>query len=109
VLLLYCRGHGARRVTSYVVGGLGTGGGSARAFISDWNPTFLWEPSQKGLFSECPHRHRPMVVRPARSKTPPSESTISKSPSIRIEPLLRTVTFVAAKGSSWIEDDKYCS
>jgi len=92
----------------YVEVGLGAGGCSARALISDWNPTLLCAPSQKGLFSECPQRQRLIEVRPPRSKTPPSESTISKSPSIRTEPLLRTVIFVAAKSSSEIELIQNC-
>jgi hypothetical protein len=70
------------------------GGGKARAFTSDWKLTFLWLPSQKGLFSEWPHRQRLMEVRPARSNTFPSASTIVNSPSIRNEPLLLTVIFV---------------
>src|SRR5208282_1992171 len=50
-------------------------------------------PSQKGLFSECPHRQRPIVVRPDKSKTPPAASQIVNSPSTRIEPLLLMVIF----------------
>ncbi len=45
-------------------------------------------------------------MRPARSNTAPSISQISKSPSMRIEPFVRIVTFVAAKGSSEMKDSK---
>jgi len=81
--------------------GLGGGSGKVRAFTSDWKFTLRWVPSQKGLFSECPHRQRPIAVRPDKSKALPVVSQIVKSPSTRIEPLLLMVIF--AKLSSSIE------
>src|SRR6516225_5667146 len=71
---------------------LGTGGGRSRAGQADSKPCRLWAPSQKGLFSEKPQRHRLITVRPARPKTFPSMSVIVNSPSIRIGPLLLIVT-----------------
>src|SRR5689334_11385166 len=76
--------------------GLGLGGGSSRATTVSLNPEVLCEPSQKGLFAEWPQRQSDMVVRPARPKGAPCGSTISKSPSTRMEPLLLTVILVAA-------------
>src|SRR5258705_12223606 len=46
--------------------------------------------------AEWPHRQRLMIVRPARPKGFPSGSTISKSPSTRMDPLCLTVIFVVA-------------
>ena len=71
----------------------GLGGGKSRAGHTDSNPTFLWEPSQKGLFSEAPQRHSPIDVRPAMPNSFPSASWIVNSPSRRIDPLLNIVTF----------------
>jgi hypothetical protein len=73
---------------------LGLGGGSSRALTGSEKPVRLWEPSQNGLLADCPHRHSEMTVRPASPKAAPVESKISNSPSIRIGPLLMTVTFV---------------
>src|ERR1700738_2462905 len=73
---------------------LGFCGGSARATTVSLNPVALCEPSQNGLFFDCPHRHRPITDRPARSKALPCGSKISKSPSMRIEPFLLKVSFV---------------
>src|SRR6185369_17652366 len=73
----------------------GFGVGSSRATTVSVKPLVLCEPSQKGLFAECPQRQRPIAVLPARPKVWPCGSTISKSPSILIEPLLFTVTLVA--------------
>ena len=70
------------------------GGGSTQAFTADSKPICTWVPSQKGLFSDCPQRHRPITVRPAKSKVLPSPSSMVKEPSMRNEPLLRTVIFV---------------
>jgi hypothetical protein len=53
----------------------------------------LWEPSQNGLFSECPQRHKPIAVRPPKLNSFPSASWSVKSPSTRIDPLLKIVTF----------------
>jgi hypothetical protein len=59
-------------------------------------PEVLCDPSQKGLFEEWPQRQSETVVRPASPKGAPCGSTISKSPSTRIEPLLLMVILVAA-------------
>jgi hypothetical protein len=48
------------------------------------------------LFEEWPQRQSETVVRPASPKGAPCGSTISKSPSTRIEPLLLMVILVAA-------------
>jgi hypothetical protein len=69
----------------------GLGGGSCLASISDMKPQCLWAPSQKGLLSEFPQRHRPMMVRPATSKTRPAASLIRKSPEMTMGPLSRIV------------------
>jgi len=62
----------------------GLGGGSSWAWHSDWKPTLLCVPSQKGLLAECPQRHRETTVRPARPYTRPSWSQIvMPSPSRR--------------------------
>src|SRR5215467_15933090 len=50
---------------------LGLGGGSSRATTVSVKPDVLCEPSQKGLFWECPLRQREIVVRPARPKGVP--------------------------------------
>lgn len=76
-----------------VYAGLGTGGGKVRALTSDSKLTLRWAPSQKGLFSECPQRQRPIAVRPDRSNTLPVASQIVNSPSTRMEPLLLIVIF----------------
>ena len=73
---------------------LAFGGGSAQAFTADSKPIRPWVPSQKGLFSDFPQRHRPITVRPAKSKVLPSASSMVKEPSIRNGPLLRTAIFV---------------
>ena len=73
----------------------GAGGGSSRAFSTDWKPTLLWDPSQNGLFWEFPQRQREITVRPAKPNAFPSASQIVKSPSIRSGPLFRTVIFAA--------------
>jgi hypothetical protein len=73
---------------------LGLGGGSSRAVTTSLNPTRLWDPSQKGLFADCPQRHNEMTVRPASPKGAPFGSRISNSPSTRIDPLVFTVIFV---------------
>ena len=81
--------------------GLGGGSGKVRAFTSDWKFTLRWVPSQKGLFSECPHRQRLIAVRPDKSKALPVMSQIVNSPSTRIEPLLLIV--IRAKRTSCVE------
>ena len=53
---------------------LGLGGGNSRALHSEENPLRPWEPSQKGLFSASPQRHREMTVRPAKPYSWPSTS-----------------------------------
>lgn len=72
----------------------GFGGGNSRATAVSVNPAALCDPSQNGLFAECPHRHRPIAVRPAKPNAFPWGSTISKSPSTRIGPLLPIVILV---------------
>src|SRR5579862_2315171 len=69
----------------------GAGGGRSRAAQAEANPTRRCEPSQNGLFSECPQRHSPRAVRPPKPNGFPSASQISNSPSTRIEPLLLIV------------------
>lgn len=71
------------------------GGGSARAGQHDAKLTLRCPPSQKGLFSDAPQRHRPITERPARSNLAPEGSQISKSPSMRMEPLSLIVILVA--------------
>src|SRR5580700_5711932 len=75
---------------------VGFGGGSSRATTGSLKPELLWEPSQNGLLAECPQRHSPMAVGPASPKDWPAGSTISKSPSTRIDPLLLIVILAAA-------------
>src|SRR5262249_3771488 len=72
----------------------GFGGGSSRAVTVSVKPIRLWLPSQKGLLAECPHRQSEMTVRPARPKAAPVGSQISNSPSMRILPLVLTVSLV---------------
>src|SRR5689334_2635037 len=88
----------ARRLWDLSVGlglrrgyGFGAGGGNARAGQTDWKPVLPCIPSQNGLFCDCPQRHNPMVVRPARSNGLPCVSWMVNSPSMRIEPLSRMV------------------
>src|SRR5579859_8003785 len=71
------------------------------------NPQFRCEPSQNGLFDECPQRHKLKVVRPARPNARPSGSTSSKSPSMRMDPLWFTVILVAAIFSPEKSDGQY--
>src|SRR5436309_1579097 len=75
---------------------LGTGGGSSRAGVSDSKLHSLWLESQKGLSFDWPQRHSDTLVRPAKPKGWPVESTISKSPSTPSDPFLRTVMRVPA-------------
>lgn len=93
-------GDARNRLNHYYAWGLGAGGGKVRAWTSETKLTFRWAPSQKGLFSECPHRQRPIAVLPDRSKAFPAASQIVNSPSTRIGPLLLIVIF--AKHSSSI-------
>lgn len=76
----------------------GLGGGSSRAVTTSLKPIRLCDPSQNGLFEDCPQRHSEIVVRPASPKAAPTGSRISNSPSMRIGPLLATVTLVGMKG-----------
>src|ERR1017187_4061496 len=73
---------------------LGLGGGSSRAATASLKPVRAWEPSQKGLLADWPQRQREITVRPASPKAAPVGSRISKSPSIRMGPLLKTETLV---------------
>src|ERR1035438_3575237 len=77
---------------------LGLGGGSSRAATASLKPVRAWEPSQKGLLADCPQRHNEITVRPASPKVAPVGSRISKSPSIRMGPLLKTETLVSMTG-----------
>jgi hypothetical protein len=52
------------------------------------------EPSQKGLLEDNPQRQSPKAVLPSSPYTIPSQSIISKSPSILIDPLLLIISFV---------------
>ena len=74
---------------------LGLGGGRSRAATASVKPVRAWEPSQNGLLADCPQRHSEITVRPASPKAAPAGSRISKSPSMRIGPLLETDTLVA--------------
>jgi hypothetical protein len=78
-------------VSSY---GFGAGGGNSLASTTDWNPFLAWEPSQNGLFPECPQRHREIAVRPARPNSFPCPSLIVKLPEMRRGPLGDTVISV---------------
>jgi hypothetical protein len=84
--------------TLHIFGG-GGGGGSSLATITLSNAHCLCVPSQKGLFCDCPQRQRATWVRPPSPNTLPCESTISKSPSILMEPLSLIVIFVPAISS----------
>src|SRR3974390_11535 len=75
-------------------------GGRSRAAISLAKLLRLWVPSQKGEFAEWPQRQRETAVRPPRPKAVPAWATISKSPSMRMGPLLKTVTLVPATSAS---------
>jgi len=75
--------------TAYALFGSYLGSRAGQTESNPWRP---WEPSQKGLFSEWPQRHRAMAVRPANPKAFPSISVMVNSPSMRIGPLLRMVT-----------------
>src|SRR5215469_16888354 len=75
---------------------LGFGAGRSRATTWSVKPLVLCEPSQNGLLAEWPQRHRLMAVRPASPNGWPCGSTISKSPSILMGPLLLMVILVAA-------------
>src|ERR1035438_2771927 len=77
---------------------LGLGGGSSRAATSWVKPVRAWEPSQKGLLADCPQRQSEITVRPASPKAAPVGSRISKSPSMRMGPLLKTETLVGMTG-----------
>jgi hypothetical protein len=54
----------------------------------------------EGLFSEWPHRQREITVRPASPKAAPLGSTISKSPSMRMGPLLTGQILIGMVGIS---------
>lgn len=73
----------------------GAAGGKSRALHCETNPFRPCDPSQKGLFSASPQRQREITDRPPNPYEFPSESWMVKSPSMRIGPLLITVTFVA--------------
>src|SRR2546430_12961703 len=71
---------------------LGLGGSRFRALQREEKPLRPCEPSQNGLFSAMPHRHKEITVRPANPYELPSASWMTNSPSIRMGPLLNTVT-----------------
>src|ERR1039457_2437422 len=77
---------------------LGLGGGRSRAATASVKPVRAWEPSQNGLLADCPQRQSEITVRPARPKAAPIGSRISKSPSMRMGPLLKTETLVGITG-----------
>src|ERR1700722_1305648 len=63
------------------------------------NPIRLWVPSQNGLFTDPPHRHRENAGLPVKSYLLPSASTSSIEPSgssTRYGPFFLTVIFTAA-------------
>jgi len=73
----------------------GWGGGRSRATHADSKPAPRWPASQKGLVAEAPHRHRLMILRPARPNGLPSGSWMTKSsPSTFSAPLFMTVILV---------------
>src|SRR5580692_4595240 len=51
------------------------------ASSAPWNPMRLWVPSQNGLFTEPPQRHRENAGLPVRSYGVPLTSTSSTEPS----------------------------
>jgi hypothetical protein len=68
-------------------------GGKSKA-VALWSKLPLCDPSQNGLFFECPHLQRDTDVLPPKPYTFPDWSTISMSPSICTEPLFLTVILV---------------
>src|SRR5580704_3061525 len=63
------------------------------------NPIRLWVPSQNGLFTDPPHRHRENAGLPVKSYLLPSASTSSIEPSgssTRYGPFFLTVILTAA-------------
>jgi hypothetical protein len=60
-----------KEIKTYI---FGFGAGSSLAGHTDSKPAVRWDPSQNGLFWECPQRHNPIVVRPAKSNGFPSAS-----------------------------------
>src|SRR5580765_7872527 len=76
----------------------GFGGGSSRAATGSLKPVRAWDPLQNGLLAECPQRQSEITVRPARPNAAPAGSRISKSPSMRMGPLFKTITFVGITG-----------
>src|SRR5262245_1062690 len=80
--------------------GLGAGGSIWNATTVDWKPQVLCVESQNGFLLDWPQRQSEIFVRPASPNALPSWSTISKSPSTRIEPLLMIASRLAAMGSS---------
>jgi hypothetical protein len=62
------------------------------------NPCRLCEPSQKGLFSEWPHRHN-QTCSPSKAKVAPAGVTILTGPFMRYGPLSCTVTVTTVSSS----------
>src|SRR3954454_13921409 len=71
---------------------LGLGGSRFLALHKDEKPFRPCEPSQNGLFSAMPQRHKEITVRPASPYGLPSASWMTNSPSSRMGPLLKMVT-----------------
>ena len=88
---------------------LGLGGGSSRAATGSLKPVRAWEPSQKGLLADWPHRQSEITVRPARPNVAPVGSRISNSPSIRMGPLFKTVTLVGITRDGSTSDFPDCN
>ena len=72
---------------------LGLGGSRFLALHKEEKPLRPCEPSQNGLFSAIPQRQREITVRPASPYELPSASWMTNSPSSRMGPLLKIVTF----------------
>ena len=70
----------------------GLGGSRFLALHKEEKPLRPCEPSQNGLFSAIPQRHREITVRPANPYELPSASWMTNSPSSRMGPLLKMVT-----------------
>jgi hypothetical protein len=91
--LIICIGYLGRDKTVNNIPYLVFIGGKSNAFDS-CSKLLRCEPSQKGLLEDNPQRQRPKAVLPSNPYTLPSQSIISKSPSILIDPLLLIISFV---------------
>ena len=86
--------HRSVRQRQIAAQSFGLGGGSSRAAQESWKPVRACDPSQKGLFADCPQRHSEITVRPASPNWLPCASHMEKSPSMRIGPLFNGVILV---------------